>query len=50
MTVEPALSKAMCTAETAAAAVQAKSGTWSVSGVKNVDNQKHPDDEALALC
>lgn len=47
LTVDPALSEAMCTAETAAAAMQTRTMGWSVSGVKTVANDKNDNDVLL---
>ena len=47
LTVDPAFSEVMCTSETATAAVQARTGSWSVSEVKNVGNRVHPENEQL---
>lgn len=48
LAIDPALSEAMCTSETVAAAIQTRSGSWSVSGVKTVANAKN--DSGVLLC
>lgn len=50
LTVDPASSEMVNMDQTTTAAPQSRSGSWSISGVQNVDNQSHPDLPGHSLC